>query len=170
MAISHDLKFDVARIEDELFEIHLITSECLLGLMTGTVESRLQAGLIMRSAHPPAAAAGSRLDHHRITELPCDFHRVFLCLNDSIAARGDWYASFACSRTSSVLIPHCLHRMRGRPDELDVAAFADFYEMRIFSEKAVTGMNRVDVADLGRAHDPINFQITLQAGRRADAD
>ena len=31
-------------------------------------------------------------------------------------------------------------------------------------------MNRIDIADLGRAHDPIDFQITLQAGRRTDAD
>ena len=125
--------------------------------MTGAMEGRLQAGFIMRSAHPPAAATASRLYHHRITKLPCDLHRIFFCLNDSIAARSDRYASFACSRTSSVLIAHCLHRMRGRPDELDVTAFADFHEMRVLGEEAVTRMNRVDVADLGCAHDPIYF-------------
>src|SRR5690348_16962773 len=31
-------------------------------------------------------------------------------------------------------------------------------------------MNRVNVADLGRAHDPINPQITLKTGSRTYAD
>src|SRR4030095_230703 len=60
--------------------------------------------------------------------------------------------------------------MRGRADELDVAAFADLYEMRVLSEKPVARMNRVDVANLGRAHDSIASQITFQAGRCANAD
>src|SRR5947208_10004424 len=148
MPVSHDLKFNVARIDNHLFQIHLLISECLLGFMTGAVEGRLQARFVMRSAHSPAAATANRLYHHRITKLPCDFYRIFLCLNDSIAARCNRYASLACSRTSSVLIAHCLHRMRGRPDELDVTAFADFHEMGVLGEEAVTWMNRFDVAVL----------------------
>ena len=31
-------------------------------------------------------------------------------------------------------------------------------------------MNRIDVADFGRAHDAIDLQITFRARRRADAD
>ena len=169
-AVSHDLEFDVARIDDELFQIHLIISKRFLGFMTGAVEGRLQAGLIMRRTHPSTAAASSRLDHHRITKLFGDFHRVFLGLNDSIAAWCDRYAGFACRRASSVLIAHCLHRMGGRADELDVAALADFYEVWVLSEETVAGMNRIDVADLGCAHDPIDSQITFQARSRADAD
>ena len=42
--------------------------------------------------------------------------------------------------------------------------------MRVLSEESVAGMNRINIADLGRAHDPIDFQITLKAGRRTDAD
>src|SRR5438045_6306069 len=42
--------------------------------------------------------------------------------------------------------------------------------MRVLSEKSVAGMNRVNVADLGRAHDAIDSQIALKAGRRTDAD
>src|SRR5947207_15196844 len=113
MAVCHDLEFDVARIDDELFQIHLIISKCFLRLMTGAVEGRLQTGLIMSGTHPSAAAASSRLDHHWITKLFCDFHRIFLGLNDSIAARCDRYAGFACSGVSGVLIAYCLDRMRG---------------------------------------------------------
>src|SRR5436309_14915129 len=131
MAVSHDLKFYVARIRNELFQINLIVSKRFLCLMTGTMKGGFEAGFIMSGTHPAATAATSRLDHHRVAEFPSDFHRFILCLKDSIAAGRYRHASFARSRTSSVLIPHGLHRTGGRPDELDVAAFTDFYEMRV---------------------------------------
>src|SRR5256714_1200357 len=159
MTIGHDLKFNVARVEDELFQIHLIVSKCFLSLMTRAVESGCKAWLIVRTAHSAAAAAAGRFNHHRVPELFCDSHRLILCLNDSIAAGGYRHAGFPRSRTSSVLVTHRLHRTRGRADELDVAAFADFHEMRVLSEKSVAGMNRVNVADLGRAHDPIDSAL-----------
>src|SRR5207249_3901131 len=151
-AISHDLKFNVARIEDELFQIHLIVSKRFLRLMTRAMEGRLKAWLIMRSAHPAATTAACRLDHHRVAEFPSDFYRLLLCLNDSIATRRYRHAGFARSCASSVLVAHGLHRTGGWSDELDVAAFADFYEMRVLSEEPIARVNRVNVANLGRAH------------------
>src|SRR5207248_6533926 len=166
MTIGHDLKFNVARVEDELFQIHLIVSKRFLSLMTRAVESGCKAWLIVRSAHPATAAAAGRFDHYRVAELFCDSHRLILCLNDSIAAGGYRHAGFPRSRTSSVLVTHRLHRTRGRADELDVAAFADCHEMRVLSEKSVAGMNRVNVADLGCAHDGIAAQVALRASLR----
>src|SRR5215470_10190391 len=106
MAIGHDLKFNVARIYDELFEVHLIVSKCFLRLMARAVESGFKTWLIMCSAHPAAAATAGRLNHHRVPELLCDFHRFILCFNDSITAGRYWHAGFACGRTSSVLVAH----------------------------------------------------------------
>src|SRR4029453_3780115 len=170
MAIGHDLKFNVARIYDELFQVHLIASKCFLRLMTRAMESGFEAGLIMRSAHAAAPAAGSRLDHHRVPKFFRNLYRIVLCLDDFIAARRYRYAGFARSSTSSVLVAHRLHRTRRGADELDVAAFADLHEMGVLGEESVAGMNRVNIADLGRAHDPIDFQITLKAGRGTDTD
>src|SRR5215831_6366095 len=170
MAVSHALKFNVARIDDEFFQIYLIVSKRFLRLMTRAMEGGFKARLIVRSAHPAATAATSGLDHHGVAKLFCDFHRLLLCLDDSVAARRYRHAGFTRSRTRSVLVAHRLHRTRGGADELDVAAFADFHEMRVLRKEAVARMNRVNVADLGRAHDPIDSQITLKAGRRTDAD
>src|SRR5438034_8468087 len=148
MAIRDDLKFNVVWINDELLEVNLLIAKRFLCLMTCAMESRFQAGLIVRSAHPTATTAAGRLDHYRITQFLCYLHRLILCLHDSIASGCNRHAGFACSATSGVLVAHCLHRARGRAYELDVAAFADLYEMRILREKTVAGMNRVDVADL----------------------
>src|SRR5262245_29130193 len=156
MAIGHDLKLNVPRIYDELLQVHLIVSKCFLRLMTRAVESGFKAWLIMGSAHPASAATAGRLNHHRVAEFPCDFHRFILCLNDSIAAWRYRHADFARSSTSSVLVAHGLHRAGRGPDELDVAALTDLHEMRVLSEKPIAGMNCVNIADLGRAHDPIN--------------
>src|SRR6478672_8513354 len=106
MAIGHYLKFNVARIEDELLQIHLIISKRFLRLMARTMEGRFEAGLIMRSAHAAATAAGGRLDHHRVPKFFRDLYRIVLCLNDSIAAGRYRYAGFARSGTSSVLVAH----------------------------------------------------------------
>src|SRR5262249_52168524 len=110
MAVGHDLKFNVARIDDELFQIDLIASKSFLRLMTSAVKSGFKTWFIMRSAHSATAAAGGCFNHHWITKLPRDFHRVILGLDDSIAARRYRHAGFARCRTSSVLVAHRLHR------------------------------------------------------------
>ncbi len=170
MAVGDDLKLNVVRIKDELFYINLIISKRFLCFMPCAVKGRFKTGLIMRSTHPAAAATGSRLDHYRIAKFPCNLDRLIFCLDDSIASGRHGYAGFARSGTSSVLVAHCLHRTRGRPDEPDVAALAHFDEMRVLGEKSIAGMNRVNIADLGCAHDPIDSQITFQARGGADAD
>jgi hypothetical protein len=124
----------------------------------------------MRSAHPAPAAAGSRLDHHRVAS----FLAIFIASSSvstipSLPGVTGTPALRAAARAAFLSPIDCIAREEG-PDELDVAAFADFHEMRVLSEEPIPGMNRVNVADLGRAHDSINFQITLKAGRRADAD
>jgi hypothetical protein len=42
--------------------------------------------------------------------------------------------------------------------------------MRVLGEKSVAGMDGIDVAHLGRTHDPIDLQVTVRAGRRPDAN
>src|SRR5262249_19888704 len=146
--------------DDEFFQIHLIVSKCFLRLMTRAMESRLKAWLIMGGAHAATPATTSRLDHYRVAQFLSDFHRFFLCFHNSIAAWGYRDAGFACSRAGSVLVAHRLHRVRRWADELDVAAFADFHEMRVLGEESVPRVNRINVANLSRAHDPIDSQIT----------
>ena len=40
--------------------------------------------------------------------------------------------------------------------------------MRVLRQKSVAGMNGIDVANLGRAHDPIDLQVAFRARRRSD--
>ena len=82
----------------------------------------------------------------------------------------DRHTGFARRRARRILVAHRVHRAGRRPDELDIAALADFGEVRVLGQKSVAGMNRIDVADFGRADDAIDLQITFRAWRRADAN
>ena len=98
------------RINDELLQIDLLISERFLGLVTRAVEGRLKTWFVMCDAHPTAASTRSRLNHHRITDFLCDFDRLILCLDDSIAARSYRHTGLARKIASSILITHRLHR------------------------------------------------------------
>ena len=42
--------------------------------------------------------------------------------------------------------------------------------MRVLGEKSVAGMDRIDIANLGCAHDSVDFEVAFRAGRRADTN
>src|SRR5262249_24297164 len=69
-----------------------------------------------------------------------------------------------------VLVGEGFHRLRRWPDEIGIAAPADLVEMRVLRKKAVTRMDRLDVAHLGGADDLVDLQVALPSARRADAD
>ena len=124
----------------------------------------------MRRAHAASAAARDRFDHHRIADFLRDLERfLFVSTMPSLPGR-DRHAGSCAPCARGILVAHRAHRAGRRPDELDVAALADFGEMRVLGQKSVAGMNRIDIAHFGGAHDAIDLQITFRARRRADAD
>src|SRR5437870_4387212 len=61
VTVSHNLKLDVMRIEDQLFDVDLRISKSFLCFVTRTMKTGEKAGLIMGGAHAAATAAGHRL-------------------------------------------------------------------------------------------------------------
>ena len=57
-----------------------------------------------------------------------------------------------------------------RADEMDVAAFANLGEVRIFGQKTVTGMYRVHVRHFRGADNAVNAQVTVRRRGLADAN
>ena len=74
-------------------------------------------------------------------------------------------------RTSGLnLIAHNANHVGAWADELDIASFADFGEVGRLGQKAIAGMNGINVRDLGGADDGRDIQIALSGGAPADAD
>src|SRR6185503_12568568 len=63
-----------------------------------------------------------------------------------------------------------VHGARTRTDEPDVAVLTDVGEMGVLGQKAVTGMDGIDICDFRRADYAIYAQITLGTGSFADAN
>ena len=122
----------------------------------------------MRIPRPPPPATALIMIGNPI--LPGDLHRLLFGLDDAVAARRDGNPGFAGMGARRIFVAHRVHRARRRTDELDLAAFADFREVRVLRQKTVAGMDRIHVADFGRAHDAVDLQITFRARRRADAN
>ena len=85
---------------------------------------------------PPPATA---LIMTRIADLSGDLERLLLGFDDPIAPGRDRNAGFSRAGAGRVLVAHRVHRAGGRPDELDLAAFAHLREMRVLGEEAVAG-------------------------------
>ena len=76
----------------------------------------------------------------------------------------------AIVRRASTLSPIIAMTSALRADEFYIAVFADLGEGRRLGKKSVTGMDRVDVRDFGRADDRRNIEIALSGRWRPDAD
>src|SRR5208282_2996278 len=81
--VAQHLDFDVARIGDEFFDEDAIIAEARfrLGARAGKVFRHLAFG--EGDTHAFAAAAGGRLDHHRVTDLLGDGDRLIVILDDA---------------------------------------------------------------------------------------
>ena len=77
---------------------------------------------------------------------------------------------FGVSRNlaSGDLVSELLHRLVRRTDELDIAASADFGEVRVFGQEPIPRVNRLHVADFRGADDPVDHQVAL--GRTVSPD
>ena len=69
MGIGHNLKLDVARVDDELFKIHLVIVKAGTSLGPGLFKQVAELRGIEDLAHTAAAATGSRLNKHGVANL-----------------------------------------------------------------------------------------------------
>ena len=74
--VAEDLDLDVPRIADELLEEHPIVAERGARFALRAGKTFREVALVQRHAHALAAAAGRRLDHHRIADHGGDAGRV----------------------------------------------------------------------------------------------
>ena len=167
--IRKNLHFNMFRILNELFDIYFAVPERALGFRLRSMEPLNQAVVVVRDAHAAPAAARRRLDDHRIFQPVRLVQRLRFRFDHAVAAGSDRDARLLHGLPRGGFVAHGFHLFRRGADERDVAAAADFGEMGVFSEEPVAGMNRLDIADLRHADDPLNHQIALRARPGTDA-
>src|SRR5262249_27041718 len=130
----------------------------------------LESEVVRGDAHAAAAAAGDGFDQHRKSDGVRELDGFFFAADDAVAARDDRNLGGAGQFASGVFIPELGHGLRGRADEIDVAAAADFVEVSVFGEEAVAGMDGLDVAHFGGADHAGDFEVAIGGLGGTDAE
>ena len=168
--IADDLEFDMARAFDVLLDVDVADAERRFGLALRGLQRLGQFGERADDAHAAAAAARHRLDDHREAEILGDLERLLFAVHRAVAARQDRNAGLLHRPARPRLVAEQADDVRRRPDELDVAGFADLGKVGALREEPVAGMNRVGAGDLGGAQHRRHVQVAVGAARRPDAD
>ncbi len=170
VAVGEDLHLDVARGVDIFLDEHAGVGKGGARLALGGRERRIEFGVALDLAHALAAAAGHRLDQHRIANL------IGLALEESgllalaVIAGHHRHAGLLHQRLGAVLQPHGADRRRRRADEGEAGNAAGFGEVGIFRQKAVAGMDAGRIAHLRGGDQSLTGKVALRRRCRADLD
>ena len=170
VGIRDHLDFDVARLLQIFFHIDGIIAERRFGFGARGGKGERQFGRRARHLHAAPAAAGRRLDQHRIAHLFGELRGFGFGRDGAVRAGHGGNAERFHRLLGRDLVAHQPDVLGLRPDEGDAVRLHDVGEMRVLGQKAVAGMDRIGAGDLAGGNDRGNVQIGLAGGRRADAD
>ena len=169
-AVAEDLHLDVPRLAEVLLEVDLVVAERGLGLGARGREGGLHVGGGAGELHAAAAAAGGRLDDHRVAELPGDLPRLVERRHRAVRAGHAGDAELAHRLLGGDLVAHQPDVLGGRADEDQAVVLDHVDEGGVLGEEAVAGMDRLGAGDLAGGDDVRHRQVALARRRRADAD
>ncbi len=141
-----------------------------LASLVAEPESFMRLGVVVGDAHALAAAAGRRLDHHRIADLLRDLHRFVGIGNGREIARHRADAGLLGELLGLDLVAHGVDRARIGADEGDAGGGQRLLERFLLGEEAVAGMDRLGAGLLASVDDLVDQQIGLRRRRRTDQD
>jgi len=168
--VPEHLELDVPRVAQEFLEVDVRDAERRLRLGARRGQTRRQLGGGVDHAHAAPAAAGARLDDHRVADARRDASRVLVVLDRALAAREDRHARRLRLLARLRLVPHQPDDVRAGADEADLAGFAHLGEVGRFGQEPVAGVDGVGVGDLRRGDDRADLEVRVDVLRRADAD
>src|SRR6185312_1818619 len=127
--ICQHLNLNVTRLLDEALDEHATVLECCGCFGRRAFEGVSEVAFGSNDAHAATAAAGCCLDDDRKTNLASNLDRFFFGGDRFRASRRNRQAGGLHCATRFNLVAHQVDNIRTRPDELDVASFADFREV-----------------------------------------
>jgi hypothetical protein len=136
---------------------------------TGRSASPLRGPLRQRHLHAAPAAAGRRLDEHRIADVIGDLSGLGDVADRALRARYDRQPEGLGGALGLDLVAHDPQMLGRGADEGDVMLAENFGKAGILGEKAVTGMDGVGAGDLAGCDQRGDVEIALGGRWRSDA-
>ena len=169
MAVGEHLDFDVARRGNVFLDQDPARAERRFRLANGAFERRLEFGVLIDAAQPAAAAAGRRLDQHRIADLVGLLLEEFPVLPLAVIARHHRHAGLLHQGLGAILDPHGAHGRGRRPDKSNAGLVAGVDEVGVLGEKPVARMHAFGARFLRNIDDAFDREIAVARWRRTDA-
>ena len=168
--VGEDLHLNVARPRDEFLHVEPRVAEGRFGFTLGRFKEIFQLISTAHQTHATTTTACGGFDHHGIT------HRArqtgcFIDAGEQAFATGNGgHPNPLHGGFGGGFIAHGPDGLRRWTHKDQPMGAADFSEAVVFSQKAVTGVNRIGTAGGGRRNDVGDIQITAAAGGVPNAD
>ncbi len=162
--VTDDLDFDVARAGHPLFDVEGTVAEGPRGFGLAACVSGVDLGRVRDDAHPPAAAAGDRLDDHFGAAGEGREERPRLLDGDRPgAARNGRHAVLLRDGFGLRLVAEGGQRLRGRADEDQPSLDAAPRELLVLAQEAPPGVDRVAACAEPRGDDLLDVEVGCRA-------
>ncbi len=160
----------MARAGDEFLDQDVVVAKAFGRFALAAFQRCQKVLAVIDLAHPLAAAAGDRLDQHRIADLVCFRFQMLGVLVLAVIAGRNRHTGLLHQRLGAVLETHCPDRVRRRPDEHDPRLGAGLGETGILRQEAIAGMDRFRAGLPGDFEYLFGLQIAFRRRRRPDED
>src|SRR6266571_180133 len=168
--VCDNLKLNVPRPLDELFQVAMWHAKRADSFRLGRFQGGEQLAAAPNDAHASSASTGNRLDDHRITNRFGDCNGLFVRVNGVRASGQNQKPKPVHLPAGAGLVPHQANGFGRRTDEFDLAGLTNFSKVSALREKAISGMDGIDVRDLGGANDARYVQVAVRAPGRANTN
>jgi hypothetical protein len=153
VAVGQHLHLDVPRPLQVALEKHAVVGEVRLALPPRGLVSAPQELRIGSDLDALTAAAGRRLDRHRIADPLRDLERLLDSVHRGVGAGDDGHAGPLHQLTRAGLRSHRLDRIGRRPHEHQPGRRAGAGERSVLGQESEPGVHRLRAAPQGGAHD-----------------
>ncbi len=167
--VEEHLDLDVARALHVALDQHGVVAEAVDRLALAGRQRRVELLAGQHHAHALAAAAGARLDQHRVADavgLAPEQRRILV---GRVVAGHEPHAGLFHQLLGLGLQAHRADRRRRRADERDARVGAGLRELLVLAEEAIARVDGLRTGRLGRLDDAFPAQVAVARRGLADA-
>ena len=132
MAIRQNLDFDMPGLRDEFFDENPVISKAAGRFILGRLEALARLCIVPCDAHTLATPTSAGLEHHRISNLLCDFHRFICISNQTHIARNRAHTGLFGQFFRGDLVSHAFNRRGRRADKSHTFSLQGLSKQAIF--------------------------------------
>jgi hypothetical protein len=137
-----------------------IVTESVARFSLRFVQQTVQINFLQHDAHAASAAPRRRFDDERKADFACGASSLLAIANRIVGAGQRRNLQTFGERARRDFIAHQLQQFGARADEGNSRRFTRAGKSRIFRQKPIAGVNRIDVFFFGQRYDAVDVEVS----------